>query len=486
MKKTVNIALAVLLSLSLAACGRAGGGAEAPQGGTQSSEGTQNGEAVQSGGTQDGGAASDGARDGGAAGSALEGGAAGTETVYAYETQELWAERDGNRIYGVIYIPRDAGEQMPAVIFSHGYGGNYRVGAQYAQALAEKGYVVYCFDFCGGSPGSRSDGSTLEMSVFTEQADLEAVIRMMQGLAFVDSSNLFLMGTSQGGAVSALAGAAHEEEIRGMVLLYPAFVLADEANRLFRSVDEISDTYHFMWMDVGRAYFEPLIGYDIYEDIGNYGRDVLLIHGDADSIVPLSYSERALEVYPSAELKVIDGGGHGFSGADAEEAIDYMLDYLEGARTTASTGSADPAGNTGAASVDAAGSADAITSAEGKQIRMTAGDVEVLITLNDSAAALDLYEKLPLEMELIERNNFAKGMTLPSPLSTNEPTTRNYEIGDFGYWAAGPDLAIFYDDIYDQTIVPVIPMGKAVEGAERMADTSGTVRLEAVEGENEE
>lgn len=132
MKKTVNIALAVLLSLSLAACGQAGGGAEAPQGGTQSSEGTQNGEAVQSGGTQDGGAASDGARDGGAAGSALEGGAAGTETVYAYETQELWAERDGNRIYGVIYIPQDAGEQMPAVIFSHGYGGNYRVGAQYA------------------------------------------------------------------------------------------------------------------------------------------------------------------------------------------------------------------------------------------------------------------------------------------------------------------------------------------------------------------
>ena len=196
MKKTVNIALAVLLSLSLAACGRAGGGAEAPQGGTQSSEGTQNGEAVQSGGTQDSGSPSDSARDGGAAGSASEEGAAGTETVYAYETQELWAERDGNRIYGVIYIPRDAGEQMPAVIFSHGYGGNYRVGAQYAQALAEKGYVVYCFDFCGGSPGSRSDGSTLEMSVFTEQADLEAVIRMMQGLAFVDSSNLFLMGTS--------------------------------------------------------------------------------------------------------------------------------------------------------------------------------------------------------------------------------------------------------------------------------------------------
>ena len=69
---------------------------------------------------------------------------------------------------------------------------------------------------------------------------------------------------------------------------------------------------------------------------------------------------------------------------------------------------------------------------------------------------------------------------LPRALDTQEETTREYEIGDFGYWDAGPDLAIFYDDIYDQTIVPVIPLGKAEVGAEKMRDTSGTVRLELV------
>lgn len=221
---------------------------------------------------------------------------------------------------------------MPAVIFSHGFGGNHSVGTQYAEALAEQGYVVYCFDFCGGSSGCRSDGSTLEMSVFTEQADLEAVIAMMQGLEYVDSENLFLMGTSQGGAVSAITGAAHKEEIRGMVLLYPAFLLAERANELFQSVEEIPDTYFFLWMEVGRVYFEPLIGYDIYEEIAAYDRDVLMIHGDADSIVPLTYSERALEVYPSSELKVISGGGHGFYGEDARQVIDYMLEYLEAHR----------------------------------------------------------------------------------------------------------------------------------------------------------
>lgn len=258
--------------------------------------------------------------------------ASAPETLYTYETQELYAQRDGHRIYGVIHIPQEAGEPMPAVIISHGFGGTHSVGAQYAQALAERGYVAYCFDFCGGSPGSQSDGSTLEMSLFTEQADLEAVISMMQNLDYVDKDNLFLMGTSQGGAVSAITGAAHPDEIRGMVLLYPAFVMVDEANALFQSAEEIPDTYYFMWMEVGRAYFEPLLDYDIYGAIAEYTRDVLLIHGDADGIVPLSYSERALEAYPSAELKVISGGGHGFYGEDAQLAIGYMLDYLQAHR----------------------------------------------------------------------------------------------------------------------------------------------------------
>lgn len=85
-------------------------------------------------------------------------------------------------------------------------------------------------------------------------------------------------------------------------------------------------------MNVGRAYFEPLLNYDIYAEIAAYDKDVLLIHGDADRIVPLSYSERALEVYPSAELKVIPGGGHGFYGQDAQQAMEDIVEYLEAHR----------------------------------------------------------------------------------------------------------------------------------------------------------
>lgn len=60
-------------------------------------------------------------------------------------------------------------------------------------------------------------------------------------------------------------------------------------------------------------------------------------------------------------------------------------------------------------------------SAEGKQLKLTAGNVGVIVTLNSSQAAANLVEMLPLELTLIERNSFEKGMTLPEHLSAEEP-----------------------------------------------------------------
>ena len=50
-------------------------------------------------------------------------------------------------------------------------------------------------------------------------------------------------------------------------------------------------------------------------------------HGDADGIVPLESSERAVEAYASVDLKVIPGAGHGFGGEDVRTAVDYMTEY---------------------------------------------------------------------------------------------------------------------------------------------------------------
>ena len=127
-----------------------------------------------------------------------------------------------------------------------------------------------------------------------------------------------------------------------------------------------------------------------------------------------------------------------------------------------------------------------LESAEGRVVKMTVGETEIYITLNDSQAATALAQMLPLEMELIERAYFAKGMLLPSPLPDTEETTREYAVGDLGYWADGQNLAIFYDDWMPQTSVPVIPPGHADSGAEQLAGVTGTATLELMPDDTDE
>lgn len=82
------------------------------------------------------------------------------------------------------------------------------------------------------------------------------------------------------------------------------------------------------WLSVGHDYVADVLDYDVYEDVAAYEKNILILHGDRDGIVNLSYSQRAVETYPSAELKVIKGAGHGFAGHSFDESMDCILEYL--------------------------------------------------------------------------------------------------------------------------------------------------------------
>lgn len=127
-----------------------------------------------------------------------------------------------------------------------------------------------------------------------------------------------------------------------------------------------------------------------------------------------------------------------------------------------------------------------LESTEGRVVKMTVGETEIYITLNDSQAAAALTQMLPLEMELIERAYFAKGMLLPAPLPDIEETSREYAVGDLGYWADGQNLAIFYNDWMTQTSVLVIPLGHADSGAEQLDGVTGTATLELMPDDADE
>jgi pimeloyl-ACP methyl ester carboxylesterase len=245
-----------------------------------------------------------------------------------FAVRELSCINDGMTIYGKAYIPDRQGKAA-TVIMSHGFGGSYANNAEYAEAFAKAGIASYIFDFRGGSNSSRSGGSMFEMSVLTEADDLSAVVDFVKTLDFVDADNLFLMGCSQGGYVSALAAARRKGEVRGLMLLYPGFVIGSEVRRITKNgIPEQYEMFSSLDSTVGRKYFEDALKVDIYSEIKAYDKDVLILHGDKDGIVPLSYSEKATEVYASAELVVFKGAGHGFHGSDADLAIDKMVGYI--------------------------------------------------------------------------------------------------------------------------------------------------------------
>ncbi len=66
-----------------------------------------------------------------------------------------------------------------------------------------------------------------------------------------------------------------------------------------------------------------------YERIKEYGKNILLIHGDRDSIVPISYSDKLAETIDHVEYHVIRGADHGYLGADFDLAVSYIRDFLK-------------------------------------------------------------------------------------------------------------------------------------------------------------
>lgn len=244
--------------------------------------------------------------------------------------EEFYSEENGKKVYGYFTAPKNYKEnKLPTIIYSHGFGGRAEFGDYMAKNLASKGYIVYSFDFVGGNPNSRSGNDTLSMSVFTEQDDLNVVLNAVKVQNFVDNNNIFLLGASQGGVVSTMVAAEHKDSVKGLILIFPAFVLFDDARDLFKTADEIPEVYNHRGNNVGKVYFEKSLDYDIYNTMKNYSGNVLIIHGTNDNIVPISYSERAINTFSSAELKAIPGAGHGFSNSQYDETLTFINDYLQ-------------------------------------------------------------------------------------------------------------------------------------------------------------
>ncbi|MBQ3706540.1 MAG: alpha/beta fold hydrolase [Clostridia bacterium] len=248
------------------------------------------------------------------------------------KTTEFSFTRGNKRLFGELVTPAGEGPH-PAVILCHGYGGNHTHNMGFAAYFAENGFAAAAFDFAGGGWGNRSDGRSDEMSVLTEAEDLFAVMDGLGAMPEIDADNLFLFGQSQGGFVCSYAAGKRPQAVRGLVALFPAYVLQDDTRRRVPDPANIPARMEVMGMPLGAIYHRDALSFDIYDVIREYPGPALLFHGTADTLVPIAYSERAVKAFPSARLVAIEGAGHGFGPEDgakvAEESLAFFRENLK-------------------------------------------------------------------------------------------------------------------------------------------------------------
>jgi dipeptidyl aminopeptidase/acylaminoacyl peptidase len=233
---------------------------------------------------------------------------------YSYNTEVIYVKYDDVVLYGKALIPvAEEKDTFPTVIYAHGAESSHSSDMTTLKSLAMSGIAVYTFDFYGWSDkstgpdgeGTFMRGGDYESRVLEQSEDLSAVIDAVRELEFVDNENLFLLGSSMGGCVSAVTVLEHNDDIRGLILQYPAINLRPDAM--------VTDSKY---------------------DAAKYTGNVLILQGTDDTIVPLSMSEELTDHYNTtredhAELIIYEGQPHVFNGKYKVQAAKDTYKFIK-------------------------------------------------------------------------------------------------------------------------------------------------------------
>lgn len=254
----------------------------------------------------------------------------------------FFVTRDGLRIRGMQFFPDAGNNKYPAIIFCHGFTGNYTHQIDICRHFASKGYATFAFSFCGGGlPDDpeevSSDGSTTDATILTEVDDLIAVKDYVKRLPQVDDTRVILTGFSQGGFVAGLTAARCGDEIEKLIMIFPALCIPEHA-RLGclggssydpQNVPEIIDCGN---TKLGKAFYDSVVSMDPYVELPKYNGKVLILHGLEDEVVNYSFSVRAKESYQKGQchLQLIEAQGHGFDEGHTVSMYQSLEQFLKG------------------------------------------------------------------------------------------------------------------------------------------------------------
>ena len=118
-------------------------------------------------------------------------------------------------------------------------------------------------------------------------------------------------------------------------------------------------------------------------------------------------------------------------------------------------------------------------STQTKIIKLTTTNNQTIeIELNNSPAANDLYNQLPLSIDLEDYSTNEKIFYPPNKLNTESTPKATPKIGTLAYYEPWGDVVIFYDDFRANN--DLYELGHVISGGDIVSELSGTVTMEAM------
>ncbi|WMW25653.1 cyclophilin-like fold protein [Methanolobus sediminis] len=112
------------------------------------------------------------------------------------------------------------------------------------------------------------------------------------------------------------------------------------------------------------------------------------------------------------------------------------------------------------------------------QISVQANGNTTIFELNDGNAAKDLYEQLPLTIDVEDFSNNEKIFYPPKKLGTTNTPMANAKAGTLAYYAPWGDVVMFYQKF--GSAGGLYELGNVVSGGEHIKNMSGTILIEKV------
>ncbi len=213
----------------------------------------------------------------------------------------------------------DPGE-TPAILYLHGFGSSQSgEKASFFRARAREEEWAFCsLDFRGHG---LSGGSMRDLSLSRNLDDVGAAHALLAGLGY---RNIFLFGSSMGGATALWYAARHPEELRAAAHIAPAVGLlrglelwaGEEGMARWMRDGAIRFRNDLVECDLGWKLVEDLRSYSIGDLVESYRTPTILFQGQRDATVDwrdvAAFAERCdgkwvrLELFAEGDHRLID------------------------------------------------------------------------------------------------------------------------------------------------------------------------------------